>query len=396
MRNLASTARLNLILKQNAAMAHAAAEWKRMHSPEAMKVFPYVRYHASGDNRTRDAHARLDGMIFAKDDPFLSTHTPPWEFNCRCYLEEITEKEAGRTPELIQEPTPADQVTVDSESGFSFDPAHAFEEFDLSSIKDAELRGRAAEGLKRSFACKISDDGLLASAPGTDETQKVKIRDQSPGPKVREAVKQLGSVRGNGTVDFSGMPESAAGLVRKAADRIAERMKEYGLSISYVGTNAHSKGEDALSAETVFETRGPSTLTGRTELIFNVARFANPGQLKFNMSQDERNGFHPKGCSTIAAYADHEISHFLFYAARMEEDAEFMRYMRKLKSQPILVRDKISGYAANYTSGDDVTFAQEALAECFMSVKQHPLFPPKKHKEIVNMLEKRLKQSKLK
>ena len=105
MRNLASTARLNLILKQNAAMAHAAAEWKRMHSPEAMKVFPYVRYHASGDNRTRDAHARLDGRIFSKDDPFLSTHTPPWDFNCRCYLEEITEKEAGRTPELIQEPT---------------------------------------------------------------------------------------------------------------------------------------------------------------------------------------------------------------------------------------------------------------------------------------------------
>jgi len=135
MRNLASTARLNLILKQNAAMANAAAEWQRMHSPEAMKVFPYVRYHARHDDRTRSAHGDLDGRIFRKDDPFLRTHTPPWEFNCRCYLEEITEKEAGRTPDLIRAPTPEDKVTVDSESGFSFDPEHAFEKFDLETVK---------------------------------------------------------------------------------------------------------------------------------------------------------------------------------------------------------------------------------------------------------------------
>ena len=117
LRNLASTARLNLILKQNAAMAHSAAEWQRMHDPDAMKVFPYVRYHARNDRRTRSEHAHLDGQIFHKDDPFLKTHTPPWEFNCRCWLEEISEREAGRTPDLIQPPTPADKVTVDSKSG---------------------------------------------------------------------------------------------------------------------------------------------------------------------------------------------------------------------------------------------------------------------------------------
>ena len=77
MRNLASTGRLNLILKQNAAMTHSAAEWKRMHDPDAMKVYPYVRYHARNDSRTRSGHAHLDGRIFRKDDPFLSTQTPP-------------------------------------------------------------------------------------------------------------------------------------------------------------------------------------------------------------------------------------------------------------------------------------------------------------------------------
>ena len=152
LKNLASTARLNLILKQNAAMANAAAEWKRMHSPEAMKVFPYVRYHTRGDSRTRSEHADLDGKIFRKDDPFLLTHTPPWEFNCRCWLEEVTEKEANQTPELIQAPTPAEDVTVDSKSGFHFDPAKAFEEFDVSAVKDPETRANVMDYMTDRFS----------------------------------------------------------------------------------------------------------------------------------------------------------------------------------------------------------------------------------------------------
>ena len=156
LKNLASTARLNLILKQNAAMAHAAGEWKRMHDPDAIKVFPYVRYHSRGDSRSRFSHSRLDGKIFHKDDPFLKTHTPPWEFNCRCWLEEITAKEAGRHEEDIQERTPPDQVKVESQSGFSFDPEHAFEKFDLSSIKDAGLRGNIQEAAEIEYGSQIS------------------------------------------------------------------------------------------------------------------------------------------------------------------------------------------------------------------------------------------------
>lgn len=169
LKNLASTARLNLILKQNAAMANAAAEWKRMHSPEAMKIFPYVRYCARGDARTRSEHADLDGRIFRKDDPFLATHTPPWEFNCRCYLEEVTEKEANQTPDLIQEPTPAEEVTVDSRSGFHFDPAKAFEEFDMSSIKDPEVRGNIREEAEIELG-----DQVQFAADNTSATVEVK------------------------------------------------------------------------------------------------------------------------------------------------------------------------------------------------------------------------------
>ena len=165
LRNLAGTARLNLILKQNAAMTHAAAEWKRMHDPDAMRVFPYVRYHARSDRKTRSAHSDLDGKIFHKDDPFLKTHTPPWEFNCRCYLEEITEKEAQRYSGMIQTPTPADKVTVDSKSGFVFDPEHAFEEHNLTSLQPmsrARIVKQAEEAVKNET---LGPCGLIVAPP---------------------------------------------------------------------------------------------------------------------------------------------------------------------------------------------------------------------------------------
>ena len=165
LRNLAGTARLNLILKQNAAMTHAAAEWKRMHDPDAMRVFPYVRYHARSDRKTRSAHSDLDGKIFHKDDPFLKTHTPPWEFNCRCYLEEITEKEAQRYSGMIQTPTPADKVTVDSKSGFVFDPEHAFEEHTLTSLQPmsrARIVKQAEEAVKNET---LGPCGLIVAPP---------------------------------------------------------------------------------------------------------------------------------------------------------------------------------------------------------------------------------------
>ena len=165
LKNLASTARLNLILKQNAAMAHAAGEWKRMHDPDSMKVFPYVRYHSRGDSRSRFSHSRLDGKIFHKDDPFLKTHTPPWEFNCRCWLEEITAKEAGRHEEDIQERTPPDQVKVESQSGFSFDPEHAFEIHDVSGIQPMsreKIIKQAEEAVKDE---RLGSVGMIVAPP---------------------------------------------------------------------------------------------------------------------------------------------------------------------------------------------------------------------------------------
>ena len=184
LKNLASTARLNLVMRQNAAMANAAAEWKRMHDPDAMKIFPYVRYHARQDSRSRDGHKELDGKIFHKDDPFLKTHTPPWEFNCRCWLEEITAKEAGGEPEKVQEPTPPEDVTIDSASGFSFDPEHAFEEHKLPNISVKSRREMLASIRKQVDKTKTT----FAAAPSNIKQESPLVSNLPPDTDIENFI----------------------------------------------------------------------------------------------------------------------------------------------------------------------------------------------------------------
>lgn len=143
LRNLASTARLNLILDQNAKMARAVGQYEAMHRPANLQMFPYVIYRASvGSKHPRGSHGQFDGKVIAKNDPWLKNHWPPWEFGCNCDLQNCTAKKAAGLPRLTDE-----DRKVASQSGFEFDPSTAFEEFDYSLIKDYELREKARIGV---------------------------------------------------------------------------------------------------------------------------------------------------------------------------------------------------------------------------------------------------------
>lgn len=192
LRNLASTARLELIIDQNAKMAKAVGVYERMYSPGNLEAFPYVIYHASVRSKVpRSEHKKHDGKIFRKDDPWLRTHWPPSEFNCTCELEECSAKRAGKMPEAIQKPTPPDKVRVESRSGFEFDPAHAFERFDLSSLQPisrASILRQAEEAVRDQ---KLGSVGLIAAPP---------LQGAAPSP-----LPELGAVKDG----FDAMKETA-------------------------------------------------------------------------------------------------------------------------------------------------------------------------------------------
>lgn len=135
--NLSGSMRLNLILRQNAAMAAAVGRYQVSRDPDIEERWPSWKY-ITGSN-PRPEHAALNGRIFLKSDPFWKTHYPPWDFGCNCDVEDSDEK--PQTPPQMEP----------SASGYSFDPADAFREFDMSSIEDEKLRKRIEDQMRKKF-----------------------------------------------------------------------------------------------------------------------------------------------------------------------------------------------------------------------------------------------------
>lgn len=151
--NLASTARLNLILEQNARMAASVGQYQAEMDPDMVKAFPYWRYHSRTDDRVRDDHERYNGKVYHKHDPIWTRLRPPRDLRCRCWYEQIDEETARKIGiSSGEKPPPLPK------SGFEFDPAHAFEEFDLSLIHDEKFRDRVADTLKREYDMSLGDN----------------------------------------------------------------------------------------------------------------------------------------------------------------------------------------------------------------------------------------------
>lgn len=161
--NLASTRRLNLILEQNANMAHAIGQREVSTHPAVAERWPYYRYIAVQDGRARDSHAALHNLVLPKSDPFWETHTPPWEFNCRCQLEDCDAEEAatyggvaravthsqpdGAQTATVAKPSGQAVNVLPSPSGFVFRPADAFTSPDWDRIPEGALKEKVRAGL---------------------------------------------------------------------------------------------------------------------------------------------------------------------------------------------------------------------------------------------------------
>ncbi len=153
-RELASLARLNLVLRQNVDMAHAVGQRRVSEDPGVVARWPNYRYVANTDR-----HGRFDGLVLPKADPFWRTHYPPWDFGCKCMvLDEEGEPNGGTSgfsdedPEQGRVAMPSGQVfeVLPETSGYVFDsrPAAAFAEIDLAAIDDARLRAIALQRLR--------------------------------------------------------------------------------------------------------------------------------------------------------------------------------------------------------------------------------------------------------
>lgn len=83
---------------------HHAVNWAEYQKNKDR--YPNLKYTTQGDDRVRDKHAQLNGIIKSVDDPFWDIYYPPNGWRCRCYVEQTTQ---GANNREVKEGTIADQ-----------------------------------------------------------------------------------------------------------------------------------------------------------------------------------------------------------------------------------------------------------------------------------------------
>ena len=146
-RKLGSTARLNLILRQNAAMANARSQRAIGELPEVMDFLPNYRFVANTDR-----HEALNGLVAPKTSPVWRTKFPPLDFRCDCSAEDTADEPTLQEARLRRTPDGQDigtlrlrgGKTIDlqaNESGYAFDSsAGADPAAALQRVEDPDLR----------------------------------------------------------------------------------------------------------------------------------------------------------------------------------------------------------------------------------------------------------------
>ncbi len=100
------------ILRTNFSTVYNRGRWNLMNDPDVVEFVPAYQYSAILDNRTRETHAALDGLIYLRDDPIWDSILPPNGFNCRCMILPVTSNRSF----VVSKPT-----KIEPDPGFGTD-----------------------------------------------------------------------------------------------------------------------------------------------------------------------------------------------------------------------------------------------------------------------------------
>ncbi len=245
-RDLASTTRINLILNQNTRTAYATANYQQMMEPEQKELFPYLRYLGDPRPTQRAEHWALNGLVLSKDDPFWATHTPPWDYNCWCDVEEVAADEAeqkgvdkavvreGRT--MVDKDGRAFEV-FPAESGYTFDPRASLANGFDAGIDDAAIREQFEAVLSRNLDNYVKQQEIISDELPSDRVgsgQEANLRDTDLGRRASAA------------------GEAVAGEIRSSDLRAAfdpEAARVTGIEIGQVGLGVKPLHHEAWGDE---------------------------------------------------------------------------------------------------------------------------------------------------
>ncbi|WP_163266473.1 phage minor head protein [Chelativorans alearense] len=96
------------------AQAYAAGRWRQIQ--RLKRVRPYLRYVHVDPNLmqpgSRHEHAEWNGVILPVDHEWWLTHYPPNGFNCRCYVQSLSERDVARYRWAVSAEAPPSRTVI--------------------------------------------------------------------------------------------------------------------------------------------------------------------------------------------------------------------------------------------------------------------------------------------
>ncbi len=223
--------------------------------------FPYLRYSAILDARTRPEHAELDGLILPVDHPLWKSHYPPWSFNCRCSVIPMTaaaaEDAIGKAREAGKVIDQAPPDLAPPSPGWNYDRLNPAAP--LEGLERAVAR-RFGQCVPRQFASRKAGTPLLwCEGPGAEalDMARTALAFDMPMPSPQRLAQAL---------------EVPHGLRPEAY--VAEFMREFGAGAKETVLWTSVRGQTLAIHGGIFERHGGGTKIdkrGRHQYVRYVA-----------------------------------------------------------------------------------------------------------------------------
>lgn len=106
--------RAEFTFRMMTAQAYAAGRWQQIQRLKARR--PFLRYvHVDPEltqRWSRHEHAEWHGLILPVDHVWWLTHYPPNGWNCRCYVQQLSERDLLRYGWRVSEEAPAERTVI--------------------------------------------------------------------------------------------------------------------------------------------------------------------------------------------------------------------------------------------------------------------------------------------
>lgn len=126
---LGSPRRLKTIFRANMRAARAAGQWERIQ--RTRQTHPFLLYQLGPSEEHRAEHVEWAGTLLEADDDWWQTHFPPNGWGCKCWVRQVSRREAERLggrkaprpPDLVEWTNPRTGLTQRVDRGL--DPSWA-------------------------------------------------------------------------------------------------------------------------------------------------------------------------------------------------------------------------------------------------------------------------------